>query len=82
MLKWNVAFGAVASAASLRAQTPSAPFSPVASIVYHGSTYALVDLGTRCGFASDLATQFYRNGEPIASGADPGARPAAVSGPG
>jgi len=82
MLKWNVAFGAVASAASLLAQTSSAPFSLVASIVYHGSTYALVDLGTRCGFASDLATQFYRNGEPIASGADWGGWPAAVSGPG
>ena len=80
MMKWCVALGAVASAASLLAQTSSAPCGPDASIVYHGSTYALVDFGARCGFASDLATQFYRNGELIASGADPGGWPAAVQG--
>ena len=80
MLKWYVALGAVASAGSLLAQTSSAPCGPDAPIVYHGSTYALVDIGTRCAFAADLATQFYRNGEPIASGADPGGWPAAVQG--
>ena len=53
MLKWYVALGAVASAGSLLAQTSSAPCGPDASIVYHGSTYALVDFGTRCAFAAD-----------------------------
>jgi uncharacterized protein (TIGR02145 family) len=38
------------------------------SLTYDGSTYDLVEIGGQCWFADNLATDQYRNGDPIPTG--------------
>jgi uncharacterized protein (TIGR02145 family) len=40
------------------------------SLTYDGRTYDLVEIGGQCWFADNLATDQYRNGEPIPTGLD------------
>jgi uncharacterized protein (TIGR02145 family) len=40
------------------------------SLTYDGRTYDLVEIGGQCWFADNLATDQYRNGDPISTGLD------------
>ena len=40
------------------------------SLTYEGRTYDLVEIGGQCWFADNLATDQYRNGDPILTGLD------------
>jgi uncharacterized protein (TIGR02145 family) len=40
------------------------------SLTYDGRTYDLVEIGGQCWFADNLATDQYRNGDPIPTGLD------------
>jgi uncharacterized protein (TIGR02145 family) len=40
------------------------------SLTYNGLTYDLVEIGGQCWFADNLATDQYRNGDPIPTGLD------------
>ncbi len=40
------------------------------SLTYDGRTYDLVEIGGQCWFADNLATDHYRNGDPIPTGLD------------
>ena len=45
----------------------SGPCSGADVVTYHGYDYDIVEIGDQCWFAENLSTDFYRNGEVIAS---------------
>jgi uncharacterized protein (TIGR02145 family) len=50
------------------------------SLTYDGRTYDLVEIGGQCWFADNLATDQYRNGDPIPTGLDNATWSATTSG--